>query len=410
MTSFLDRVGDLLAGFTVLDWVLVGLVVMFAVIGWVQGFVVGLLSLVGFVGGAALGLMFVPRLLSSLDPGLGTAVLAILLVLLAAAVGQWLLSSIGSWARQRLGGEESARRLDGLAGALLGAMGVLLVAWLVGSAVASATVPWLSAQARESTVLAAVNDVVPVDPEVVREPLREVVSSAGFPEVVAPWVPEMIFAVPDPDPGADSTEQVRAALPSVVKVLGRAESCSATLEGSGVVVQPGRVLTNAHVVAGTDRVVIAPVDGEPVVASVVYLDSATDVAVLAAPDLPSPVATLEPDLVSPGTDAVVAGFPGGGGLDTESARVRSTSNVIGLDIYGDDQVLREVVAFRGQVRPGNSGGPLLSTDGQVIGLVFAASLTDPDTGYALAQSQLAAALEVAAGPEVDPVASTGACA
>ncbi len=410
MTSFLDRVGDLLAGFTVLDWVLVGLVVMFAVIGWVQGFVVGLLSLVGFVGGAALGLMFVPRLLSSLDPGLGTAVLAILLVLLAAAVGQWLLSSIGSWARQRLGGEESARRLDGLAGALLGAMGVLLVAWLVGSAVASATVPWLSAQARESTVLAAVNDVVPVDPEVVREPLREVVSSAGFPEVVAPWVPEMIFAVPDPDPGADSTEQVRAALPSVVKVLGRAESCSATLEGSGVVVQPGRVLTNAHVVAGTDRVVIAPVDGEPVVASVVYLDTATDVAVLAAPDLPSPVATLEPDLVSPGTDAVVAGFPGGGGLDTESARVRSTSNVIGLDIYGNDQVLREVVAFRGQVRPGNSGGPLLSTDGQVIGLVFAASLTDPDTGYALAQSQLAAALEVAAGPEVDPVASTGACA
>jgi S1-C subfamily serine protease len=410
VTSFLDRVGDLLAGFTVLDWVLVGLVVMFAVIGWVQGFVVGLLSLVGFVGGAALGLMFVPRLLSSLDPGLGTAVLAILLVLLAAAVGQWLLSSIGSWARQRLGGEESARRLDGLAGALLGAMGVLLVAWLVGSAVASATVPWLSAQARESTVLAAVNDVVPVDPEVVREPLREVVSSAGFPEVVAPWVPEMIFAVPDPDPGADSTEQVRAALPSVVKVLGRAESCSATLEGSGVVVQPGRVLTNAHVVAGTDRVVIAPVDGEPVVASVVYLDTATDVAVLAAPDLPSPVATLEPDLVSPGTDAVVAGFPGGGGLDTESARVRSTSNVIGLDIYGNDQVLREVVAFRGQVRPGNSGGPLLSTDGQVIGLVFAASLTDPDTGYALAQSQLAAALEVAAGPEVDPVASTGACA
>jgi S1-C subfamily serine protease len=408
--AFVERVGDVLAGFTVLDWVLVALVVAFAVIGWVQGFVIGLLSLVGFVGGAALGLIFVPRLLSSLDPGLGTALLAILLVLLSAALGQWLLSSVGNRVRARLGGGDSVRRLDGMAGAALGAVGVLVVAWLVGSAVASATVPWLSREARDSTVLAAVDGVVPVDPEVVREPLREVVSSGGFPEVVAPYVPELIFAVDPPDPGADRSEGVRAALPSVVKVLGRAPSCSATLEGSGVVVEPGRVLTNAHVVAGTDRVVVAPADGEPVVADVVYLDSGTDVAVLAARELTAAPLALETDLVSPGADAVVAGYPGGGGLDTTSARVRSTSNVLGLDIYSDEEVLREVVAFRGQVRPGNSGGPLLSLDGQVIGLVFAASLTDPDTGYALAQSQLSSALSVAAAPEVTPVATTGACA
>ena len=410
MQGFVERVGDVLAGFTVLDWVLVALVVAFAVIGWVQGFVIGLLSLVGFVGGAALGLILVPRLLSALDPGLGTALLAILLVLLAAALGQWLLGSLGDWVRGRLGGGDSARRLDGLAGAVLGAAGVLVVAWLVGSAVASATVPWLSREARESSVLAAVDSLVPVDPEVVREPLREVVSSGGFPEVVAPYVPELIFAVDPPDPGADRSEGVRTALPSVVKVLGRAPSCSATLEGSGVVVEPGRVLTNAHVVAGTDRVVVATAGGEPVVADVVYLDSRTDVAVLAAPELTAAPVALETDLISPGADAVVAGYPGGGGLDTTSARVRSTNNVLGLDIYSDEQVLREVVAFRGQVRPGNSGGPLLSVDGQVIGLVFAASLTDPDTGYALAQSQLSAALSVASAPEVTAVATTGACA
>ena len=410
MQRFVESVGDVLAGFTVLDWILVALVVAFAVIGWVQGFVVGLLSLVGFVSGAVLGLVLVPRLLAALAPGLGTALLAILLVLLAAALGQWLLSSIGDWVRERIGGGDPVRRLDGLAGALLGAAGVLLVAWLVGSAVASATVPWLSREARESTVLAAVDEVVPVEPEVVREPLREVVSSAGFPQVVAPFVPELIFAVDPPDPGADRSEGVRAALPSVVKVLGRAEQCSARLEGSGVVVQPGRVLTNAHVVAGTDRVVVAPAEGEPVVATVVYLDSRADVAVLAAPDLDAAAATFETDLVSPGADAVVAGFPGGGGLDTTTARVRSTNNVLGLDIYSEDEVLREVVAFRGQVRPGNSGGPLLSVDGQVIGLVFAASLTDPDTGYALAQSELASALSVAAAPEVAAVPTTGACA
>ncbi len=409
MQSFIEQVQQTLAGFGVLDWILVGLVVAFAVIGWVQGFVVGLLSLVGFVGGAALGLVFVPRLLASLEPGLGTAVLAILLVLLCAALGQWVLASIGDWVRGRLGGE-SARRLDGLAGALLGAASVLVVAWLIGSAVASATVPWLSREARGSTVLGTVDAVVPIEPDVVREPLRDVVASGGFPEVVAPWVPELIFEVDEPDPAADRSEGVRGALPGVVQVLGRADVCSATLEGSGVVVAQGRVLTNAHVVAGTSRVVVQPPDGEPVVAEVVHLDTDTDVAVLDAPSLQAPVVPFDEQPTSPGDDAVVAGYPGGGRLDTQNARVRSTSNVLGLDIYSDDEVLRQVVAFRAQVRPGASGGPLLSTDGEIIGLVFAASLTDPDTGYALAPTELERALEVAAAQQVAPVASTGACA
>jgi S1-C subfamily serine protease len=407
--SFVDQVQQTLAGFTVLDWVLVALVVAFAIIGWVQGFVVGLLSLVGFVGGAALGLVFVPRLLAGLDPGLGTAVLALVLVLLAAAVGQWALSSIGDAVRARLGGD-SARRLDGLAGGVLGGLSVLVVAWLVGSAVASATVPWLSQQARESSVLAGVDSVIPFEPALVREPLRDVVASGGFPEVVAPYVPELIFDVDEPDPTVVRSQAVRAALPGVVQVLGRADACSATLEGSGVVVADGRVLTNAHVVAGTSRLVVQGPDTAPVVAQVVYLDPDVDVAVLAAPELDAPVVAFDPDLVSPGDDAVIAGYPGGGGLDTGNARVRSTNNLLGLDIYSRDEVLRQVVAFRGTVRPGNSGGPLLSTDGQIIGLVFAASLTDPDTGYALAQSELERAMRVADAAEVTSVPSTGACA
>jgi S1-C subfamily serine protease len=334
--------------------------------------------------------------------------LAIVLVLLAAAIGQWALSSIGDAVRARLGGE-SARRLDGLAGGVLGGLSVLVVAWLVGSAVASATVPWLSQQTRESSVLAGVDSVVPFDPSLVREPLREVVVSGGFPEVVAPYVPELIFDVDEPDPAAVRSEAVRAALPGVVKVLGRADVCSATLEGSGVVVAPGRVLTNAHVVAGTNRLVVQATDTQPVVAQVVYLDTDTDVAVLDAPELTAPVVAFDPDLVSPGDDAVVAGFPGGGGLDTQNARVRSTSNLLGLDIYSQDEVLRQVVAFRATVRPGNSGGPLLSTDGQIIGLVFAASLTDPDTGYALAPAELERAMRVADAAEVTAVPTTGAC-
>lgn len=404
----MEAVTDFVSSLTLLDWVLLGLVLAFAVIGWVQGFVVGLLSIVGLVSGAILGLVFVPRALSSLEPGLGTALLAILLVVLAAAIGQWALSWIGEWARERLGGGESARRIDGLGGALLGAAGVLLVAWLIGTAVASASVPWLSSSARDSEVLAAVDSVVPFSPDRVREPLRDVVDSGGFPEVVAPFVEEVVVEVEEPDPGSGRTPEVRAALTGVVNVVGRADQCSAQLEGSGVVVASGRVLTNAHVVAGTSRVVVQGADGNPVVARVVYFDPDTDVAVLDAPELTSaPLAFAEETPVL-GDEAVIAGYPNGGGLDTSSARVRSTSRLLGLDIYGQDEVLRTVIAVRGDVQPGNSGGPLLDPQGQVMGLIFAASLTDLETGYALTPAELDEALAVAGADSVSAV-GTGAC-
>jgi len=403
-----EAVTDVLSSFGLLDWVLVGLVVAFAVIGWVQGFVVGLLSIVGLVAGAVLGLVFVPRVLSPLEPGLGTAVLALLLVVLAAALGQWALSWLGENARERLGGGDSARRLDGLAGALLGASGVLLVAWLIGTAVASASVPWLSSSARDSEVLAAVDSVVPFSPDRIREPLRDVVDSGGFPEVVAPFVEEVVVEVDEPDPGTGRSAEVRAALGGVVKVVGRADQCNAQLEGSGVVVGEGRVLTNAHVVAGTSRVVVQGANGDPVVARVVFLDPDTDVAVLDAAELtatPLPIAEQSPVL---GDEAVIAGYPNGGGLDTASARVRSTSRLLGLDIYGQQEVLRTVIAVRGDVQPGNSGGPLLDPQGQVLGLIFAASLTDLETGYALTPAELDEALAVATSDAVSPV-PTGAC-
>ena len=404
----MEAVTDVLSSFGLLYWVLVGLVVAFAVIGWVQGFVVGLLSIVGLVAGAVLGLVFVPRVLSPLEPGLGTAVLALLLVVLAAALGQWALSWLGENARERLGGGDSARRLDGLAGALLGASGVLLVAWLIGTAVASASVPWLSSSARDSEVLAAVDSVVPFSPDRVREPLRDVVDSGGFPEVVAPFVEEVVVEVDEPDPGTGRSAEVRAALGGVVKVVGRADQCNAQLEGSGVVVGEGRVLTNAHVVAGTSRVVVQGANGDPVVARVVFLDPDTDVAVLDAAELtatPLPIAEQSPVL---GDEAVIAGYPNGGGLDTASARVRSTSRLLGLDIYGQQEVLRTVIAIRGDVQPGNSGGPLLDPQGQVLGLIFAASLTDLETGYALTPAELDEALAVATSDAVSPV-PTGAC-
>mgnify|MGYP001824428575 FL=1 len=130
--------------------------------------------------------------------------------------------------------------------------------------------------------------------------------------------------------------------------------------------------------------------------------------VLDAPGLDAEQLGLVGEPAAQGDPAVVAGYPNGGGLSTANARVRSTNQLLGLDIYGRDEVLREVVAFRGEVQPGNSGGPLLSPTGDMLGLVFAASLTDRETGYALSPGELAAALDVAASSATTPV-PTGAC-
>ncbi len=390
-----------------LDWVLIVLAIAFALVGWVQGFVVGVLSFVGFVGGAAAGLLVVPRALDGLQPGLGTAVLATLLVMLAAGLGYGVLSMIGDRVRHRLG-SGSARRVDGLAGAVVATVGFLLAAWGIGLAVSSSGIPGIASAARTSVVLGLIDDTVPLSPDRLNDAFRSVVEAGGFPQVVAPFVEEEIVPVEAPDPGQERTERVRGALGSVFKVATTAPVCDRIQEGSAVLVAPGRLLTNAHVVAGSDEVVVAASGRPPVPAQVVYFDAAVDVALLDAPGAEARPLSLVDGGIDVGDDVVVAGFPGGGGLSTEAGRVRGTNTLLGLDIYGQDRVQREVVAIRGEVAPGNSGGPLLDPRGGVVGLVFATSLTDRSTGYALANSELAAAMRVADVPDVTAV-PTGAC-
>lgn len=398
---------ELFNDMVVLDWVLLVLVVVFAVIGYAHGFVAGVLSLGGFVGGAVLALIFVPRLLGGFTPGLGTALVAVLLVLLAAALGQWMLGSLGEAIRRRFDAP-AARRVDGFAGALVGIAGFLVVAWFVGAAVSSAAIPNISAQARNSLILSTVDDSVPYSPDALREDFRDVVASAGFPEVVAPFVEETVPPAPAPETDVLASGEVREALPAVVRVSGEAGQCGTSVEATGSVVGNQRVMTNAHVVAGTDALLVTGTGGVPLAASVIYFDPDIDVAVLDVPDLDAPPLPLQPE-VEAGASMVVVGYPGGGRLRQEPARVRGEMEVLGLDIYGEQTVLRDVVSLRSDVRPGNSGGPLLNKDGQMSGLIFAASLTTQDTGYALAVSSLAEALAAAEGGAAEPV-STGRCA
>jgi S1-C subfamily serine protease len=378
----------------------------FAWAGYNQGLFVSVISFGGFLLGVVLGLALAPHLLGNLEPGVVRAGLALVLVLFIAAGVQALLSFLARLLRASVSHGPS-RQVDNVLGAVGASLLLLTSAWLLGEAAGnSPALPFATAM-RDSAVVRLVGDVVPVPPDRFVTAFSGLVADSGFPSVFGDAV-ERIVPVQPPDASAVDQPDVRAAQRSLVKVLTNARSCRARLEGSGFVVSPGRVMTNAHVVAGSSRVrVQVGGQGELLDAQVVVLDPRTDVAVLSVEGLAAPPLRFDGS-GERGDDAVVAGFPEDGPLATTPARIRGVLVAVGKDIYRQPGARRQVYSLRATVREGNSGGPLLSTSGQVLGVVFAASVDDPDTGYALTAKAVAPAL--AAGRTATVAVPTGACA
>jgi S1-C subfamily serine protease len=296
---------------------------------------------------------------------------------------------------------------DHAAGAVAGLLAVSLVIWFVAGAVRGTSSPALSRTVGASRVVQAIDGVVPGQFEGVAETFRAAVGDSTFPRVFAGVGRENIAPVSAPDPQVVSTAAVLKAKQSVVKITGEASSCGRGQEGSGVIIAPQRVITNAHVVAGVKnpRVQVGGT-GELYRAKVVSFDPRRDLAVLRVPKLrTAPLAT--------GTDlrrgdlAVVAGFPNDGPFHASAARVRSIVRAGGEDIYGRPGVVREVYSLYVNVQPGNSGGPVLNSSGQIVGIVFAKSLDDPTTGYALTLDESKAIIEAGSGLKTQ--VSTGGC-
>ena len=388
-----------------LDVVLVVAALLFAVSGYRQVFVVGVLSFVGFLGGGVLGARAAPGIA---DTGflvdLPRPVVGLGIVFLAATIGQLLATVVGAAVRNRLTWKP-ARTVDAFGGAVVSVVSLLLVAWLVGTAVASSPFPTLAAQVRNSVVLQQVDAAVPMPVERFFASFRRLVDDRGFPEVFGGLAPTQVTDVEPPDPAVSGSAAVQAAQPSVLKITGVAESCRRRIEGTGFVYAPERVMTNAHVVAGVTEPEVE-VDGEQLAAEVVLFDAGRDVAVLAVPGLdrtPLPFAGE----AEQGADAIVVGYPQNGPFRADAARVRGTQNARGPDIYQQETVVREIYALRGLVRPGNSGGPLLDANGGVYGVIFAAAADDPQTGYALTAAEVAASAQ--AGITATQPADTRTC-
>jgi S1-C subfamily serine protease len=387
-----------------LDWCLVVLALAYALSGYWQGFITGAFATAGLLLGGLAGIWLAPLLLGEAAPSLWVSLGALFVVLVMASLGQAVFQFAGSRIRAQITWQP-IRALDAVGGAVLSVVAVLVVAWMLGVAISGSRIPGISPQVRDSQVLIAVNKVMPVQAQQALRSFDEVVGSSFFPRYLEPFAPERIISVSPASPQVLRDPDIRDAKDSVYKVRST-NRCGSGVEGTGFLYAPHRLMTNAHVVAGVTEPQIK--DGDRTLdAEVVYYNPDLDVAVLDVPDLDGP--TLRFDLNGKEKQqGAVLGYPQDGPFDAKPARIRSDQRLRSPDIYGNGSVTRHVFSLRGTIRPGNSGGPFVSTSGRVLGVVFAASVSDPDTGYALTADQVRRAAAV--GLDSDDRVSSGNCA
>lgn len=386
-----------------LDWLLLALVAAYALSGYWQGFVTGAFATLGLLLGGAFGVWVAPLALGDANPSLWVSLGALFIVILAASLGQALLQYAGARLRERIKWQP-IRAVDAVGGAVLSAVAVLVVAWALGVAVSGSRIGAVTPLVRNSTVLAMVNQALPEGASQGLQAFNNVVGTSFFPRYLEPFAPERIIEVAPGPKRLLKDPDVEAARAGVVKVQGF-NRCGRGVEGSGFLFSSGRVMTNAHVVAGVEKpeLLIGDVTHP---GRVVHYDPELDVAVLAV-DAEAGTPLRFDRAAEPNDGVAILGFPEDGPYDVQTARIRAEQTLRSPDIYGNGSVLREVYSVRGLVRPGNSGGPVVSSGGDVVGLVFAASVTDAETGYALTAEQV---VESAARSLTSTSAvSTGAC-
>jgi S1-C subfamily serine protease len=339
--------------------------IAFAAIGYERGLLASALPLAGFVVGAIIGGRLGPALLSEGGESPYAPLVTVVCGLLVGSAIAIVMEGVAEAVRVRyLPSRGVLRQIDGAAGAvLLGALGLIL-AWAFGAAALNVPGPGdrgLRDALQQSTVLGALNDLLPPSGPILNV-LRHVdpVPSVAGPEP----------KVGAPTPAIARDPDVRNAGASVVKILGTA--CGLGIEGSGWVAGRGLVVTNAHVVAGEDSTTVTTRAGSEFDAIAVHYDPRNDLAILRVPGLDLPPLGLDTN-ASSGTSAAVLGYPENGPFTVAPARLGSTETVISQDSYGRGPVQRLMTSFRGTVRSGNSGGPVVDGSGDVLATVFAAA-------------------------------------
>lgn len=385
-----------------LDVIIIVLLVLAAVNGFRRGASLQLSTYVGLLAGLVVGAVLAPRVAGLASTSFAQAALALVVLLAFAAIGDALGWLVGTriWVlarRSALGGVDSA------AGTVVALVASLLAIWFIGLNLVSGPFPSVSRQIRGSAVIRTIDAALPHPPSLLAE-VRQFLNRFGFPEVFADLPPAPVGPVEEP-----SNRQIQAAVDvaatATVKIVGHA--CGAIQEGSGFVAAPNYVVTNAHVVAGVRDPQVQHQNGGSTPAVTVLFNPELDIAVLRVNGENGPVLDMESVDRDRGTPGAVLGYPGGGSLTAGPAAVRRELTAVGRDIYGQSTVERQVYEMQATVRPGNSGGPFVDLEGDLIGVVFAASTTDPHVGYALTSTEVIPEVNEAEG-RTEPT-STGDC-
>lgn len=390
-----------------MNWLDLGIIIFLLVSlirGREVGFVRQFFSTIGFFAGLLLGAWLQGKLITIADTPASKAVLVLFVVLGCALAVMVVGEYVGLRLKFKLRETPLINKFDKIFGSVLAAVTILAAVWLGAAMFRNVPNEGLQRQISNSRVVNVLNDVLPSAPNLVAE-LGHLINPNSFPQVFTGAEPQLQSDEPLPELG-ELRPAVEAAHDSTIKIRG--EGCGGIVEGSGFVAADELVVTNAHVVAGVADPQVIDVEGGHR-ATVVWFDPNLDLAILrVGGDLAGDALPLELHIAENGTAAVVLGYPQRSGFTADPAIVVDSFTARGRDIYNQNTTEREVYSVRADIRQGNSGGPLVNADGEVIGVIFAQSTNYSDVGYALTANQAAAALD-RAEERTQPV-NTGSCA
>ncbi|PJJ55719.1 MarP family serine protease [Compostimonas suwonensis] len=389
-------------GSLILDVLLVLVLLAYLVYGFRLGFIRSIAGIGGLVAGAVAAILAIP-LVSSWVPQPQwrvAAVLATVLVLIAAG------NTLGLWIGRLIGrpiDRTPLRVVDRIVGAVAAVVLTGLLLSLVAGGVSSLGIPVVTQAISSSAVLRTIDNLTPDPVDSLLAQIRSAVVDDGIPTITGALGAGQTLEIPDVDTTSD---ELSVAARSVVRITGNAYACGQGQAGSGVVIAPERVLTNAHVVAGVDQPIVETPGDTARPGEIVYFDPVDDLAVIAVDGLAASPLPFTPNLAV-GEAAVVDGYPFGGPFSSQPAVVNAVDSISVPDIYGQNPSPRQVYVLSAVVEHGNSGGPLLTEDGSVVGLVFAKDTAAAKIGYALAMDELTPV--IAQAPALNAAVPTGDC-
>lgn len=381
----------MISGSLILDILLVLLLISAVANGFRSGLIRSLSSIVGLVLGAVAAYLVVPYVGGWVPAPewrtAATVLTALVLVLLGLSLGRSVGHSIGRRARR----SAALGPVDRILGAAFTLVATALAVSMLAFTISSLGVPALSQAIASSGVIRTINQLTPDPVQSWLAQIRSVAVAEGLPLIAD------VFDGPAPSIPDDTIDNpaVQAATQSVVRITGNAYACGQNQSGSGFVVAPGRIITNAHVVSGVSDPVVEAPNGQALQGTVVYFDPVVDLAVIAVDGLTASPLSLGGNL-APSAVGVAAGYPFGGPFVADPARVIALGPLLLQESSNSNLASRQVYTLASDIQQGESGGPLLSDSGAVVGVVFAKSANTPNVGFALAMD------------EVNPVAAQAA--